>query len=114
MQPIILTPGQRLTFAAAGPPSLDRPRMDDVTAWLRGEIMLDDTPLSRAVAELNRYDPARLVISDPQVARLRVSGIYHTGNNREFAFLIAKLYGVHFSDRGGQITLRSNSAPPRQ
>ena len=111
MQPIILTPGQRLTFAAAGPPSLDRPRMDAVTAWLRGEIMLDDTPLTRAVAELNRYDPARLVISDPQVARLRVSGIYHTGNNREFAFLIAKLYGVQLSDRGGQITLSSSATP---
>lgn len=109
MQPIILAPGQRITFAAAGPPSLDRPRMDDVTAWLHGEIMLDDTPLTRAVAQLNRYDPARLVIADPQVARLRVSGIYHTGNNREFAFLIGKLYGVQASDRGGQITLSSNS-----
>ena len=112
MQPIILNPGQRLTFAASGPPRLDRPRMDDVTAWLHGEVMLDDTPLTRAVAELNRYDPAQLVIADPQVARLRVSGIYHTGNNREFALLIAKLYGIQFSDRGGRIALSSSSNPP--
>lgn len=111
MQPIILNPGQRLTFAASGPPRLDRPRMDDVTAWLHGEIMLDDTPLVRAVAELNRYDTTQLVIADPPVSRLRVSGIYHTGNNREFAFLIAKLYGIRSTDRGGRIALGSNSKP---
>lgn len=111
--PLILTPGQRLTLAAAGPPELDRPRMDDATAWLHGEIVLDDTPLTRAVAALNRYDPVRLVIADPQVARLHVSGIYHTGNNREFALLLAKLYGIRIADRGDRITLSSGGNASR-
>lgn len=110
---IILTPGQRLTFAAAGPPELDRPRMDDSTAWLHGEIVLDDTPLTRAVAALNRYDPVGLVIADPQIARLRVSGIYHTGNNREFALLLAKLYGIRVADHGDRIILSSGGNPAR-
>jgi transmembrane sensor len=112
-QAIVLTTGQRLTFAAAGPPQLDRPRLDDVTAWVRREIMLNDTPLLRAVAELNRYDPVRLVIADPQVARLHVSGIYHTGNNREFALLLAKLYGIRLAERGDRITLSSGETPSR-
>ena len=112
-QAIILTPGQRLTFATAEPPKLDRPRTDDVTAWLHGEIMLDDTPLTHAVTELNQYDPARLVVADPQIARLRVSGIYHTGDNREFAFLLAKLYGIQISEHGGRITLSSRPPPAR-
>jgi transmembrane sensor len=101
----ILDAGQRLTFAGDAPPKLDQPRLDEVTAWQRGEVMLDDMPLTRAVAELNRYDAARLVIDDPRVARLRVSGIYHTGNNREFALLLARLYGVSFADRGDRIIL---------
>ncbi|MGH7105392.1 MAG: FecR family protein [Acetobacteraceae bacterium] len=112
-QAIILTAGQRLTFAAAGPPQLDRPRLDDLTAWLHREIMLNDTPLPRAIAQLNRYDPVRLVIADPQVARLRVSGIYHTGNNREFALLLAKLYGIQFAEHGDRITLSSGENPSR-
>jgi transmembrane sensor len=106
----ILAAGQRLTFAGDAPPKLDQPRLDEVTAWQRGEVMLDDTPLTQAVAELNRYDTARLVIDDPRVARLRVSGIYHTGNNREFALLLAKLYGVSCADRGGRIILGTDPA----
>lgn len=106
----ILAVGQRLTFAGDSPPKLDQPRLDEVTAWERGEVMLDDTPLTRAVAELNRYDPAALIIEDPRVANLRVSGIYHTGNNREFAFLLQKLYGVPFSERGGRIILGAQPA----
>jgi len=111
--PIILSPGQRLTFAGQGPPQLDEPRTDDVTAWLRGEITLDNTPLSRVVAALNRYDATALRIEDPSVARLRVSGIYHTGDNREFAFLLGKLYGVRYSERGGRIILGAGPNPSR-
>jgi transmembrane sensor len=105
----ILAVGQRLTFAGDSPPKLDQPRLDEVTAWERGEVMLDDTLLARAVAELNRYDPASLVIADPRVASLRVSGIYHTGNNHEFAFLLQRLYGVPFSEQGGRIILGAQS-----
>lgn len=107
--PIILAPGQRLMFARSGPPTLDAPPLDDVTAWLRGEIMLDDTPLARVIATLNRYDATPLDIDDPRVAHLRVSGIYHTGNNREFAFLLEKLYGITFSERSGRIVLGAGS-----
>src|SRR6185312_12787574 len=56
LAPVILAPGQRLTFARDRPPQLDAPPTDDVTAWLRGEIILDDTPLTQVVATLNRYD----------------------------------------------------------
>jgi len=109
--PVILAPGQRLTFARDRPPKLDAPPTDDVTAWLRGEIMLDDTPLTRVVATLNRYDITPLGIDDPRVSHLRVSGIYHTGNNREFASLLEKLYGVPFCERGGRIVLGASPDP---
>ncbi len=110
--PIVLAPGQRLTLARDRPPQLDLPPTNDVTAWLRGEIMLDDTPLTQVVATLNRYDTTALGIDDPRVSHLRVSGIYHTGNNREFAVLLEKLYGVPFADRGGRIVLGAGRDSP--
>jgi transmembrane sensor len=107
---VILAPGQRLTFATGRPPTLDQPATDDVTAWLRGEIMLDDTPLTGVVTTLNRYDATPLAVGDPRVASLRVSGIYHTGNNREFAVLLEQLYGIPFAERGGRIILGATAS----
>jgi len=35
-----LAPGQRLTLGARSPPRMDEPRIDAVTAWRRGEVVL--------------------------------------------------------------------------
>jgi transmembrane sensor len=85
--------------------------MDAVTAWRRSEIVLDHTPLADAVAEMNRYDQTTLVIEDPQVAALRVSGIYHTGNSETFANMIAHLYGLEAVAQDGRIRLEAPALP---
>lgn len=108
---LILAPGERVTFTKGAPPKVDQPRIADVTAWVSGEVMLDDTPLGTAIARLNRDDSTPLVIEDPRIARLRVSGVYHTGDNHQFAVLVSKLYGLAFSEHGGRILL---SAGPRR
>ena len=75
------------------------------------EIVLDHTPLADAVAEMNRYDQTTLVIEDPQVAALRVSGIYHTGNSETFANMIAHLYGLEAVAQDGRIRLKAPALP---
>jgi transmembrane sensor len=100
---VILTPGQRLRVSSAGQaPEIDAPRIAMVTAWLRGEMLLASTPLANAVAEMNRYDQRRLVIDDPEIAAVRISGVYHTGDSELFAQMVARLYGFriwHERDR---------------
>ena len=83
--------------------------MDAVTAWRRGEVLLDKTTLSDAVAEMNRYDETVLVIDDPSIADLRVSGIYHTGNSDGFAQTVARLYGLRVIHQDGRVHLQSES-----
>jgi transmembrane sensor len=103
---IVLSPGQRLTFVGGATPKLDEPRIDAVTAWRRGEVMLDDTTLADAVAEMNRYDERLLIIDDPSAAALRVSGIYHAGDSEGFARTVAALYGLQVVREPGRIHLR--------
>jgi transmembrane sensor len=105
----VLSPGQRLILAAAHPPQLDTPRVEAVTAWRRGEVMLDKTALADAVAEMNRYDEKPLVIDDPRVASLRVSGIYRTGDSAGFARAIGKMYELTVSEDGDGIHLRERA-----
>jgi transmembrane sensor len=104
--------GERLRVAKGVPAKIDAPRVDAVTAWRRGEVMLDDTALADAIAEMNRYSKSALVIDGDSIAALHVSGIYHTGDSEGFAETVAKLYGLQVIQKGGQIHLRSAVPTP--
>jgi len=103
--PFTLMPGQRLTFASARPPTLDRPGLDKVTAWQRGHVSLDNTSLADAVAEMNRYSPIRLVIEDPKIAAIQVSGVFRAGDSVNFAQAVAKTHQLEIVDRRSEIIL---------
>jgi len=53
-------------------------------AWREGAIVLNGEPLSEAIAEIERYTDARIIVSDPQTAQLRVGGRFRTGDVQEF------------------------------
>lgn len=53
-------------------------------AWREGAIVFDSEPLSEAVDEIERYTDVRIVVSDPEIARLRVGGRFRTDNVQEF------------------------------
>jgi transmembrane sensor len=102
-----MTAGERVRIAKGAPAKVDAPRVEAVTAWRRGEVMLDDTPLPDAVAEMNRYSKKPLIIHGNSIAALRVSGIYHTGDSEGFSQSVAQLYGLQVTQEGDQIHLRA-------
>jgi transmembrane sensor len=53
-------------------------------AWREGAIIFDGEPLSDAIAEIERYTDARIVVSDPDTAALRVGGRFRTDNVQDF------------------------------
>ncbi|MBB89566.1 MAG: iron dicitrate transport regulator FecR [Magnetovibrio sp.] len=77
---LTLAPGESAQLTAAGvspPKPFDRTA---VTAWLRGQFVFYDTPLSSVVAEINRYSPGRIVIAKDALRDLKVSGVFRTDN----------------------------------
>ena len=106
-QEMILAPGERVTFTVGGNPRLDEPGIEALTAWRRGEVMLDNTDLADAVAELNRYDKTTLIIDDPGIASLTISGIYQAGDSSGFARTVAKLYDLEIVEQPNRIYLRA-------
>lgn len=98
--PVVLVPGERLRAAsAASVPRVDRPRMEAVTAWRSGQILLDDTPLSQAVAEMNRYTPTPLDLETGRIGELRVSGIFKAGEVDAFARTVSAQYDLMLIQR---------------
>lgn len=99
-KPTYLNPGDRLRAPERGAAQIDSQVADAATAWRRGQAMFSDTPLADAIDELNRYGGPRLVIDDPRLAGLKVSGVFGTNDTREFARAIAALHGVRVEQRG--------------
>lgn len=89
-------------------PLVDRPRLEQVLAWQRNEVIFDDVSLPEAVAEMNRYSRTPIVLSGA-LTSLRVSGQYRTGDSTGFARAIAALHGLQARDREGRLEL----APPQ-
>lgn len=101
---VALSPGQRLTIGSATPAKVDRPALQAVTAWRSGEILLDDTPLAAAIAEMNRYSDKPLEI-EGDAADLRVTGIFRSGESQAFARTLAAQYGLVVVEQPDRILL---------
>jgi len=81
-----LNAGERLSTASRdyAVTPITAQQMSSELAWREGAIIFDGQPLSEAIAEIERYTDARIVVSDPEIARLRVGGRFRTGNVQEF------------------------------
>lgn len=103
----VLNPGQRIIVTADAGASLDTPSLDAAIAWRRGEIVFDNTTLIDAAEELNRYSDDHLVIADPRLASLRVSGVFSTKDVPEVAKAFATLYGLKVEQDGKDYKLKA-------
>lgn len=101
----VLAPGERVSAAPDAVPVLDRPALDAITAWRRGELRFRDTPLSDAVAEVNRYGRQRVIVNDARLAALPISGVFATDNPAEFAAAVAELHGLRMRREGEAVLL---------
>ena len=101
----VLEPGERVSATPEAVPVLDRPALDAVTAWRRDELLFRDTPLSEAVAEVNRYGKERVVVNDARLAALPISGVFATDDPAEFAAAVAQLHGLRMRREGKAVLL---------
>lgn len=91
---VVLRPGEELLVAPGKPEVVRRADTTSAETWREIRMVFDDKPLGEVVAELNRYAVLQLVIDDPRVAALRITGQFRTGDNARFARSLAKLYPV--------------------
>jgi transmembrane sensor len=99
-KPLRMSAGQQLTVIGGASPMLSRADVDDATRWQQGFETFDDETLAQAAAELNRYPGERIVISDPKVAALRVTGMFRAGDPERFARTLEEIYPVHVVRNG--------------
>lgn len=94
MVPAVLAPGEALVVADDARPVRIKVDVDQQLRWREGFVEFADATLSEAATEMNRYSGKQIVIGDPAIANLRVSGVFRTGNPERFAAIVGELLPV--------------------
>jgi transmembrane sensor len=97
---VVLQPGQATELASAKPAKVEPVDLSKTGAWRDGDLVFDDVPLSAAVAEVNRYGGREIVLGDPALARLRISGTFHTNRPETFVEGVTAALPVRLQEAG--------------
>ncbi|EQB29815.1 FecR family protein [Sphingobium ummariense] len=110
-----LSPGQQLIAEGQGEVEVVAADVERETAWNRGALIFRGDSLGDAVEEVNRYSAMPLMVDDPTIARLKVSGIFPTANQADFVAALEALYPVRaHKEEGGTIRLTWRERLDRQ
>lgn len=98
-----LEPGERLATADNGAAEVTLGDVERETAWNRGVVIFRDDRLADAASALNRYSLKTLVVEDPRIADLRVSGVFPTTREQDFIAALEAFYPVKARQRSPNV-----------
>ncbi|WP_261943402.1 MULTISPECIES: FecR domain-containing protein [Pseudomonas] len=64
------------------------------TAWQRGKLIFNGKPLGQVLAELERYQHGRILLSDPKLSALEVSGVFDLNEPHALLRTLEQRYGL--------------------
>lgn len=101
-----LTKGQALEFHRQDRRVLEeKADLRRIDAWRTRRLEFSDTPLAEAVEEFNRYSTTRVVVGTPELAAVRVSGVFRIGDADGFLFSLREALRVESHVSGDEIVL---------
>jgi transmembrane sensor len=74
-------------------------------AWREGKIALQGETLAEAVALYARYSDTPIVISDPSLARMQVTGLFAVNNPLGFSRAVAEVFDAQARQEDGRIVI---------
>lgn len=69
--------GESISFEKGASSDIRKAEADTGTAWRQGRLVFEDRPLGQVIADVNRYRPGRIYITDEALLKLSVSGIFN-------------------------------------
>lgn len=92
-----LTPGQRVQVGGDGLTSPTPVAFAETASWVDGRLVFQDRPLDAVIDSLARYHPGLIVVADPSLGRLRVSGNYRLDDPVGTVAQLARLTGANLA-----------------
>jgi transmembrane sensor len=106
----VMRPGQQLGVSSDGRfLGAKTVNVENVTAWQRGAIVIDDLPLPEALGVMNRYSAQHIVVSGADLQSHRVSGVFRIGDVETETVVLEKFFGLREVSRSEhEIDLQRN------
>ena len=80
-----LRPGQQLLASLnAETAHIRHTDTERAVIWREGRVSFEDTPLTEAIAEMNRYSTKRILAGDTRLEDIRINGVFFTGQQTNF------------------------------
>lgn len=103
-----LQPNQQSEIRA-GKAKVSNVNAHTATSWTDGELTFVDTPLAEAVAEVNRYLAAPIILDAPAAATTPINGVFRSGDRTAFVSAAAHLFNLRaIREPDGQVRLVSS------
>lgn len=103
-QILVVQPQSR--FSPPVPATLTAAAIADKLAWRAPRLEFTGTPLAQALTLLNAHSEVRLVIDDPSLAAMPVSGLFRADRAEAFARMLELNFSVQAERVGNEIHLR--------
>ena len=79
-----MSAGSQLVAAAEQPWRVTAANVVVETSWTKDILIFDDEPLEAVLAELNRYSEKKIILADPAIRDMPISGTFRTGDVDSF------------------------------
>lgn len=106
-----LAAGERAAVTSHGIQTNTGPTIEAVMAWTERRLVFRDQPLDAVVHEFNRYQMHPLVLDDPGLASLRISGVFDLSDPESLIAYLGTYEAVQVDRRsdGSQHLLRGSA-----
>ncbi len=106
-KPAVLMPGD-VALAAKGKIDVRKEHIDALQTqlgWRRGVLVFHHATLSEVAAEYNRYNDRKIVIVDPEIAKLTISATLPTNDVDGFARMAQNFLGLSVRKRADKVLI---------
>lgn len=105
---VFVDAGEQVRTRAHSAPQPVHANLAAATAWMHGTLVLDGWRLADVVEEFNRHNEQQLVIGDPSLADMRISGVYASTDPEVLIRFLQDQPSVRVKETRSTITITAN------
>lgn len=108
-QPALLQAGESAAYGPSGELLTPQPLQastERIAAWREGKLRFDNWRLAEAIDEYNRYASKPIHLAAPQLADVRITGVFRIGDSGAFVTALGELVGATVEDAGATLELK--------